>query len=317
VSVRAVSLVWERSRAKGSELLVLLAIADYAHDDGRDAWPSEQTLAAKSRMTDRQVRNVLRRLEAEGEIVIEKNADGRRVKDGIRPRRFIHVCCCEPEKISGSQGGGNRKPTSGSTGNALPVQPEKISGESGGETGNIAYDEPEISRTPLKEEPSVHPSGKHTARARRAPDGRRPHPLDERPVLEPWALEVFDRLRAIYPRLGSKREEMQAWVELNPSRELADFIVAHVQTRLRLGWVRDTPRRFIPFLENFIAGCRWQDRYEPPTETPPARAAPEGMTVMRSCPDCGATQEGRVEGGCKVFTPCASCAASSRPEVSP
>ena len=122
MSVRAVARVWELSTAKGGELLVLLAIADYAEDDGRHAWPTVLKLAAKSRMSERGVRDVLRRLEHLGELAIEKNTTGRRVRDGHRPRAFMHVLCCAD-------------------------QPAKIAGESSSETGRITYDEPAESRT--------------------------------------------------------------------------------------------------------------------------------------------------------------------------
>lgn len=114
MSLRAMTLVWERSRAKGSNLLVLLAIADCAHDDGRDAWPTTGTLALKGRLTDRAVRLVLHKLEFEGEITIEVNSTGRvielRAGRRIEPQWFLHIrCVCDwavyaaekPEKFSG------------------------------------------------------------------------------------------------------------------------------------------------------------------------------------------------------------------------
>jgi helix-turn-helix protein len=99
VSQRAFSLVFERSRVGGSKLLVLLAIADYARNDGRDAWPSAQTLAKRARQTDRNVLNILHALEEEGEIIIEPNVELRRPDEGgTAPRWFLHVrCVCEWE----------------------------------------------------------------------------------------------------------------------------------------------------------------------------------------------------------------------------
>ena len=44
--------VWDKSRHAGSELLMLLAIADFADDDGK-AYPAVSTLATKCRMTGR------------------------------------------------------------------------------------------------------------------------------------------------------------------------------------------------------------------------------------------------------------------------
>jgi len=62
--------VWERSSQRGTALLLLLAIADNANDEG-EAWPSVPTMAKKIRMSERYTRIVLRELEASGELVIK------------------------------------------------------------------------------------------------------------------------------------------------------------------------------------------------------------------------------------------------------
>jgi hypothetical protein len=60
--------VWEHSPQKEGSLLILLALADFAHDDGAGAFPSIKTLAHKARMSERNAQYCLRRLEAAGEI---------------------------------------------------------------------------------------------------------------------------------------------------------------------------------------------------------------------------------------------------------
>ena len=67
MSVDVMSRVWKHSTQRGGALLVLLALADFADDDGY-AWPAVPTIAAKARMTERNARYVLRELEASGEI---------------------------------------------------------------------------------------------------------------------------------------------------------------------------------------------------------------------------------------------------------
>jgi len=59
MSIREMSRVWADSKQKGSALLLLLAIADNANDDGI-CWPSTKTLSHKTRMTER---NVLRLID--------------------------------------------------------------------------------------------------------------------------------------------------------------------------------------------------------------------------------------------------------------
>lgn len=68
MSLLCMTRVWAEADAKGSELLMMLALADFAHDDGTKAFPSVPTLAAKSRMSKRSVQRILRVLEDRGLI---------------------------------------------------------------------------------------------------------------------------------------------------------------------------------------------------------------------------------------------------------
>lgn len=63
MSIEAISWVLKHSDERLGRRLVLLALADNAHDDGSNAWPSQATIAQKARLTDRQVRNCLREME--------------------------------------------------------------------------------------------------------------------------------------------------------------------------------------------------------------------------------------------------------------
>jgi len=67
------SSVWEESVHKGSALLLLLAIADHAHDDGTGSYPSIATLARKIRMSERQVYRLIDFLQDSGELIVESS----------------------------------------------------------------------------------------------------------------------------------------------------------------------------------------------------------------------------------------------------
>jgi hypothetical protein len=73
MSIKAMTHVWETSQHKHSTLLVLLAIADYANDAGQ-AWPSIDSLARKARTSRRQVIDIIKRLEAGGELGVAVGA---------------------------------------------------------------------------------------------------------------------------------------------------------------------------------------------------------------------------------------------------
>lgn len=74
MSIKVMSLVWDHSDAKGSALLLMLALADFADEDGVNIFPSVGTVAKKCRMTPRNVQILLHRLTASGELTIEPMA---------------------------------------------------------------------------------------------------------------------------------------------------------------------------------------------------------------------------------------------------
>lgn len=73
MSIRVMSRVWDHSAQVGGPLLLLLALADFADDDGY-CWPKQANLATKARCSVRAVRYQLERLTAAGEI---ERSDGR------------------------------------------------------------------------------------------------------------------------------------------------------------------------------------------------------------------------------------------------
>lgn len=70
MSAKATAKVWEHSKAKGSEKLLLLCYADYADDNGLGACPSMPTLCQKTGLTRQGLTDVRRRLVEAGEIYI-------------------------------------------------------------------------------------------------------------------------------------------------------------------------------------------------------------------------------------------------------
>jgi hypothetical protein len=77
MSIYVMSRVWAGSRHKGGALLLMLALADFAHDDGTNAYPSIATLARKTRMSDRQVQRLIQQCEKSGELLAQRSTDGR------------------------------------------------------------------------------------------------------------------------------------------------------------------------------------------------------------------------------------------------
>jgi len=83
MSIRLMSQVWEDTRiGSQAELLVLLALADHARDDGL-CWPSMRSIAGKARIEERSAQRIIRRL-------IEKRVRGIRIERRLY-RRSEHA----------------------------------------------------------------------------------------------------------------------------------------------------------------------------------------------------------------------------------
>jgi len=75
--------VWEHADYKESTLLLLLALADFADDNGI-CWPEIPTLTAKARISDRRATDIIQTLEHDGAIVYQRGGGrGRRSLYGV------------------------------------------------------------------------------------------------------------------------------------------------------------------------------------------------------------------------------------------
>jgi len=79
VSNEALTYVWERAdwRVKGSDLAVLLYLADKTNDRTGAAWPAIETIASAARLSESAARRAIQRLQAAGIVDVQSSA-GRR-----------------------------------------------------------------------------------------------------------------------------------------------------------------------------------------------------------------------------------------------
>lgn len=65
MSIRLMAQVWDETDVEGTDLLVLLCLADHAGDDG-ECWPSVGRIAKRARRSERVVQKAMARLERKG-----------------------------------------------------------------------------------------------------------------------------------------------------------------------------------------------------------------------------------------------------------
>lgn len=78
MSVKVMTAVFERYPHGGGEMLLALALADHASDDGTRVYPSIKALAEKTRQSERSVQYQLRRMQESGWLILVNAGNGGR-----------------------------------------------------------------------------------------------------------------------------------------------------------------------------------------------------------------------------------------------
>jgi hypothetical protein len=193
MSVRVMSWVWEHSRSRKTERLVLLAIADCASDDGSNAYPSNSELQRKTGLSERGVQRALTNLVGLGELFVGRNTGPR----GCNLYRVImHTPVRDAPRtndggVSGA-GAGNAPPANGAPAEMTP--PVKTAPEPPSKTTG----DPVNGAPGTVQEPSVEPSDKKTSSSKRGT--RLPDDFAATPEMVAWA-------RANTPGVGARETD--------------------------------------------------------------------------------------------------------------
>lgn len=78
MSIRVMNAVFERYPNGGGEMLLALALADHASDDGSRVYPGVRALAEKTRQSERTVQYQLRRMQESGWLILVGQGNGGR-----------------------------------------------------------------------------------------------------------------------------------------------------------------------------------------------------------------------------------------------
>jgi hypothetical protein len=96
MSIEALSMVLNHSKAIGSQKVVLLGIANHLGPDANEgAWPSQKRLADYSNMSERGVQKCIDKLVASGELKVEVAAGHSR--NQYKPNRYWITIECPPD----------------------------------------------------------------------------------------------------------------------------------------------------------------------------------------------------------------------------
>lgn len=149
MSIRVMTYVWEHSMQKGTPLLLLLAIADFADKDGR-AYPAIGTLAKRIRMSHRNTQRAVAVLVDSKELVVKPNA-------GPNGSHLFQIIINETLPLFGIEGGDDKL-----TGDRLTGRQSSVVG---GVTNTASRGD--IAMSPEPSGTVIEPSGTHDARRQR------------------------------------------------------------------------------------------------------------------------------------------------------
>src|SRR5690606_23791968 len=76
MSIKVMSMVWDGFPASGSELLAMLALADWCNDEGGSLYPSIAAVAKKIRVSDSQARRIMHKFQSAGYLSVVGNHAG-------------------------------------------------------------------------------------------------------------------------------------------------------------------------------------------------------------------------------------------------
>jgi hypothetical protein len=162
MSIEALSMVLNHSRALGSPKVVLLGIANHLGPDATEgAWPSQQRLAEYANMSERGVQKCIDKLVALGELRVE--VAGGVSRDKYKPNRYwITIECPEDCDRSMSHRRGERQYAEGRT--SVPL----------GTNAGTSRGEPQFVQTVIEPEDKPKSNLKATKKDHRIPEGWKP-----------------------------------------------------------------------------------------------------------------------------------------------
>lgn len=94
MSIKIMTMVFDRYPNGGGEMLLALSLADFADDNGTSVYPSIKQLSEKTRQSERSVQYQLRKMEEAGWLVLVNSGNG-----GRNQRREYRI---SPEWIKGA-----------------------------------------------------------------------------------------------------------------------------------------------------------------------------------------------------------------------
>lgn len=228
MSVKVMTMVFDRYPNGGGEMLTALALADHASDDGSKVFPSVASLAAKTRQSERTIQYQLRHMEQIGWLQLVSHEFGGRSK--TREYRI------NPAWINGDQHFDIDLNSKGA--NSAPIEKGAIY-----DTKGCNPRQERVQSTTVKGAIAVAPESSVTI-------------IEPSITVIPRVDAEFDEFWKFYPKKTGKLEAMKSWKKVKPN--LAQVLQALRWQVQSDQWTRNGGQ-YVPNPSTYINQGRWLD----------------------------------------------------------
>jgi hypothetical protein len=251
MSIRLMTMVFDRYPEGGSEMLLALAMVDHARDDGTSIWPSVDELARKTRQSRRTVQRQIAKMVATGWLEQVRAATGRR---GLTNEYRVRAAWVAGEELPAT--GVNVSPleaaTQTATGDRLtPLKtPEVI------HTGDRLTPHVDGLRGDTRDARGV--TGDARGDTAMTPESSRT--INNHTPLPPGGgASGFDELFSIYPNQDNRMKAERRYARLAPTAAQQQTMRSAIEAqRLSKRWTKDGGE-FVPEFSTWLRNERWRD----------------------------------------------------------
>jgi hypothetical protein len=241
MSIKVMSMVFDRYPSGGMERLLALAMADHASDDGRRIWPSVDELARKTMQSRSSVQRQIRRMVAIGWLIQVKSATGR---PGVTNEYRICPEWIEGGEVPAPETGVNLTPLDDSPPTEVIHTGVNLTSVKNPERGvataarGVTRDERGVTAmTPESSEPSMNQS----------------------PLPPGGGTTGFDELFSIYPNQDNRMKAERRYARLAPTAAQQQTMRSAIEAqRLSKRWTKDGGE-FVPEFSTWLRNERWRD----------------------------------------------------------
>lgn len=249
MSVGILSFVWDGYPGGGTELLALLALADWSDDDGR-CWPSIASISKKTRLSRSQAQRVVHRLIETGYVAVTGNETGG--PPGSTRQYLINLDMLTGRVDATPTGRANATGRTGATGRTRAADGSHLATKTGSTHATQTVSEPSTTVNLIAGKPLI--------------DGKAADPCPHQEIINlyhellpsgrhvrAWNETRKAKLRTRW-REDTKRQNLDWWKKLFAYIARSDFLTGRTNSNgrapfeLDLEWIV-TPANFVKIIE--------------------------------------------------------------------